>query len=97
MEFEYVIQNLTKLEYLQLFKQGNTLQVMTDASLNGLRFVLFQKDSEGKISIVQVGSTCQEYYSDSQSDEEGNTDGYKPSYATLAKGSQHCPGRIHFS
>ena len=23
-----------------------------------------------------------EYYSDSQSDEEGNTDGYKPSYAT---------------
>ena len=31
---------------------------MTDASINGLRFVLFQKDSKGKTSLVQVGSTC---------------------------------------
>ena len=31
---------------------------MTDASINGLGFILFQKNSEGKTSIVQVGSTC---------------------------------------
>ena len=52
-----MIQNLTKLEYLQLFKQGNTLHAMTDVSINGLEFVLFQKDSARKTSIVQVGST----------------------------------------
>ena len=57
-EFEYVIQNLTNLKYLQPFKQGNTLHAMTDLSLNGLGLVLFQKDSAGKTSIVQVGSTC---------------------------------------
>ena len=57
-EFDYVIQNLTKLKYLQPYKQGNTLHAMTDASINGLGFVLFQKDREGKTSIIQVGSTC---------------------------------------
>ena len=57
-EFDYVVQNLTKLENLQPFKQGNTLQVMTDASINGLGFILFQKDSKGKASIIQVGFTC---------------------------------------
>jgi len=57
-EFDYVIQNLTKLKYLQPYKQGNTLHAMTDASINGLGFVLFQKDSDGKTSIIQVGSTC---------------------------------------
>ena len=31
---------------------------MTDASINGLGFVLFQKDNNGKASIIQVGSTC---------------------------------------
>ena len=51
-EFDYVVQNLTKLEYLQPFKQGNTLHAMTDASINYLGFILFQKDSEGKASIV---------------------------------------------
>ena len=53
-----MIQNLTKLEYLQLYKQGNTLHAMTDASINGLGCVLFQKDREGKTSIIKVGSTC---------------------------------------
>ena len=57
-EFDYVVQNLTKLEYLQPFKQVNTLHPMTDASINGLGFILFQKDSKGKASIIQVGSTC---------------------------------------
>ena len=51
-EFEYVIQNLTKLEYLQPFKQGSMLHALTNASLNRLRFVLFQKDSAGKTSII---------------------------------------------
>ena len=31
---------------------------MTDASINGLGFILFQKDEDGKASIIQVGSTC---------------------------------------
>ena len=53
-----MIQNLTKLKYLQPYKQGNTLHAMTDASINGLGFFLFQKDSDGKTSIIQVGSTC---------------------------------------
>ena len=57
-EFDYLIQNLTKLEYIQLFKQGNTLHAIKDVSINGLGFILFQKDNEGKTSLVQVGSTC---------------------------------------
>ena len=57
-EFDHVIQNLTKLEHLQPYKQGNTLHTMTDASINGLGFILFQKDEDGKASIIQVGSTC---------------------------------------
>ena len=56
-EFDYVVQNLTKFEYLQPLKQVNTLHPMTDASINGLGFIVFQKDSEGKASIIQVGST----------------------------------------
>merc|ERR1712240_941503 len=56
-EFDHIIENLTKLEYLQPYKQGNTLHAMTNASINGLGFVLFQKDSKGKVSIIQVGST----------------------------------------
>ena len=58
LEFEHVIKNLTKLEHLHPFQQGNSLHAMTDASINGLGFILFQKNSEGKTSIVQVGSTC---------------------------------------
>ena len=57
-EFDYVVQNLTKLKYLQPLKQVNTLHAMTDASINSLGFILFQKDSEGKASIIQVRSTC---------------------------------------
>ena len=48
----YVVQNLTKLEYLQPLKQVNTLHAMTDASINSLGFILFQKDSKGKASII---------------------------------------------
>ena len=58
LEFEHVIKNLTKLEHLHPFQQGNSLHTMTDASINGLGFILFQKNAEGKTSIIQVGSTC---------------------------------------
>merc|ERR1712240_300379 len=57
-EFDHIIENLTKLEHLQPYKQGNTLHTMTDASINGLRFILFQKEEGGKASIIQVGYTC---------------------------------------
>ena len=57
-EFDYVIQNLSKLEFLHLYQKGNKLYAMTDASLSGLGFILYQKDSTGHCSIVQVGSTC---------------------------------------
>ena len=57
-EFDYVIQNLTKCGFLHPYNKGNTLHAMTDASLNGLGFILYQKDSTGHCSIVQVGSTC---------------------------------------
>merc|ERR1711873_393674 len=58
LEFENVIKNLTTLEHLHPYKQGNSLHAMTDASLNGLGFILFQKDEAGKKSIIQVGSPC---------------------------------------
>ena len=31
---------------------------MTDMSLNGLGFILYQKDPKGHCSIIQVGLTC---------------------------------------
>ena len=57
-EFDYVIQNLSKLEYLHPYQKGNKLLTMTDISLNSLGFILYQKDPEGHCSIIQVGSTC---------------------------------------
>ena len=47
-EFDYVIQNLTKLKYLQPYKQGNTLHAMTDASINGLASSCSRKIAMGK-------------------------------------------------
>ena len=41
-EFDYVIQNLSKLEFLHPYQKGNKLYAMTDASLNGLGFILYQ-------------------------------------------------------
>ena len=57
-EFDYIIQNLSKLKFLHPYQKGNKLYAMTDASLNGLGFILYQKDSTGHCSIIQVGSTC---------------------------------------
>ena len=47
-EFNYVIQSLTKLKYLQPYKQGNTLHAMTDASINGLASSCSRKIAMGK-------------------------------------------------
>merc|ERR1712089_88659 len=57
-ELDYVIQNLSKLEFLHPYQKGNKLYAMTDASLNCLGFILYQKDPKGHCSIIQVGSTC---------------------------------------
>ena len=57
-EFDYVIKNLSKLEYLHPYQKGNNLLAMIDASLNGLGFILYQKDPEGHCSIIHVGLTC---------------------------------------
>ena len=57
-EFDYVIQNMSKLEFLHPYKKGNKLYAMTDTSLSSLGFILYQKDPEGHCSIIQVGSTC---------------------------------------
>ena len=57
-DFNYVIQNLLKLEFLYPYQKGNKLYAMTDASLRGLGFILYQKDPNGHCSIIQVGSTC---------------------------------------
>ena len=57
-EFDNVISNLSKLEHLVQYKKGNKMVAMTDASMAGLGFILFQKDSAGQHSILQVGSTC---------------------------------------
>ena len=57
-EFDYIIKNLSKLEFLHPYQKRNKLYAMTDASLNGLGFILYQKESTGHCSIIQVGSTC---------------------------------------
>ena len=46
-EFDYVIQNLSKLEFLHPYQKGNKLYAMTDASLSDLGFILYQKDPKG--------------------------------------------------
>ena len=57
-EFEFIIGNLSRLEFLYPYQQGNKICAMTDASLKGFCFILYQKDSKGHCSILQVGSTC---------------------------------------
>ena len=41
-EFDYIIQNLSKLKFLHPYQKGNKLYAMTDASLSGLGFILYQ-------------------------------------------------------
>ena len=57
-EFNHIVSTLSNLEYLQPYQPGNEMFALTDASASGLEFILFQRDSTGKQSILQVGSTC---------------------------------------
>ena len=52
-----VIASLSNLDKLEPFNPENYMYTLVDASLAGLRFILFQKDSKGRSSILQAGST----------------------------------------
>ena len=56
-EFNKIIQSLSSLEKLEPYDPDNDLFALVDASLMGLGFILFQKDSKGRSSILQAGST----------------------------------------
>ena len=56
-EFNKIIESLSKLEKLEPYDPNNDLYALVDASLMGLGFILFQKDSNGRSSILQAGST----------------------------------------
>ena len=57
LEFNKIIESLSKLEKLTPYDPKNDLFALVDASLLGLGFILFQKDSNGRSSILQAGST----------------------------------------
>ena len=57
VEFNKIIDSLSKLEKLSPYDPNNDLFALVDASLLGLGFILFQKDSNGWSSILQAGST----------------------------------------
>ena len=56
-EFDKVRESLADLNKLEPFNTENELFALVDASLLGLGFVLFQKDSKGRTSLLQAGST----------------------------------------
>ena len=56
-EFDKVIASLSDLDKLEPFNPENELVALVDASYLGLGFVLFQKDSNGRTSLLQAGST----------------------------------------
>ena len=57
LEFNKIIESLSKLEKLSPYDPNNDLYALVDALLLGLGFILFQKDSNGQSSILQAGST----------------------------------------
>ena len=58
-EFKQVIANFSDLQKLSAYNPENQLMALTDASVQGLGFILFQKGSQDKKwSIVWAGSTC---------------------------------------
>merc|ERR1712237_167463 len=57
LEFTKIINSLSCLEKLEPYSPDNHLFALVDASLMGLGFILFQKDSNGRSSILQAGST----------------------------------------
>ena len=51
-EFNKITQSLSSLEKLEPHDPDNDLFTLVDASLMGLGFILFQKDSKGRSSIL---------------------------------------------
>ena len=58
LEYDRVMESYSNLEKLQPYKPGNRIFGLTDASYQGLGFILFQEDENKHVSILQVGSTC---------------------------------------
>ena len=56
-DFSKIIQLLANIVKLEQYDPNNNLYALVDASLIGLGFILFQKDSNGRSSILQAGST----------------------------------------
>ena len=56
-KFNKVIKSLSDLDKLEPFDPKNELYALMDASLCGLGFILFQKDKNGRSSILQASST----------------------------------------
>ena len=56
-ELNKITKSLSSLEKLEPYNPDNHLFALVDASLMGLGFILFQKDSKGRSSILQAGST----------------------------------------
>ena len=56
-EFTKITKSLSSLEKLEPYNPDNDLFALVDASLMGLGFILFQKDSKGRSSILKAGST----------------------------------------
>ena len=57
LEFRKITNSLSSLEKLEPYNPENHLLALVDASLMGLGFILFQKDKNGRSSILQAGST----------------------------------------
>ena len=56
-KFDTVLNSLTNLDNLTPYNPENELFALVDASKLGLGFILLQKDSKGRSSILQAGST----------------------------------------
>ena len=56
-EFNTVLSSLSNLDKLEPYNPQNKLFALVDASKQGLGFILLQKDSNGRSSILQAGST----------------------------------------
>ena len=56
-EFSNIIESLSNLEKLEPYDPNNNLYALVNATLMRLGLMLFQKDSKGRSSILQAGST----------------------------------------
>ena len=56
-DVDEVLASLSNLDKLEPYNPKNDMFTLVDASLDGLGFILFQKESKGRSSILQAGST----------------------------------------